>query len=215
MNYVDLRGTMVPVNTFLNIMLRREYEAYRQSTVPAGPPPTQHHADKGKPSNTKIRAAMMWCGSERAGGVSRIRAEDVKGRLQDMEQEEADEEGCDNTGDTWRLVGRLMQHIWETGNIPQQMMLTIVVLIPKGNSGDFRGIGLLEVVWNAVENALDFRLSKTPLHDCLHEFWKKRGCGTGIMEAKLVQQLAFAEQCPPFGIFIDLSFGYTIRKPNH
>ena len=58
-----------------------------------------------------IRAAMMWCRSGRAGGVSRIRAEDVKGRLRDMEQEEAEEEGYNNAGDMWRLVVRLMQHI--------------------------------------------------------------------------------------------------------
>ena len=41
MNYVDLSDTMVPVNTFLNLMLRWEYEEYRQSTEPDGLPPAQ------------------------------------------------------------------------------------------------------------------------------------------------------------------------------
>ena len=88
------------------------------------------------------------------------------------------------------------------------MLFTIIILIPKGNSGDFRGIGLLEVLWKIIEKILDARLQLIPLHDCLHGFRKKRGCGTGIMEAKLAQQLAFIEQCPLFGIFIDLRKAY-------
>ena len=36
----------------------------------------------------------------------------------------------------------------------------------------------------------------------------KRGCGTGIMEEKLVQQLAYREQAPLFCIFLDLKKAY-------
>ena len=46
------------------------------------------------------------------------------------------------------------------------------------------------------------------LHDSLHGFREKRGCGTGIMEAKLTQQLATVEQCPLYGIFLDLRKAY-------
>ena len=55
-----------------------------------------------------------------------------------------------------------------------------------------------------LERVLDARLSEIDLHDYLHGFRAKRGCGTGIMEAKLLQQLAFREQVPMFGIFLDL-----------
>ena len=79
-----------------------------------------------------------------------------------------------------------------------------MVLIPKGSSGDYRGIGLLEVVWKLIERVVDEGLSKIELHDTLHGFRAKRDCGTGIMEAKLVQQLAHREQCPLFGVFLDL-----------
>ena len=82
------------------------------------------------------------------------------------------------------------------------------MLILKRNSGNFRGIGLLEVLWEVIEKVLDARLSSSELHDCLHGFRTGRGCGTGIMEAKLVQQLVFVEQCPLYGIFIDLSKVY-------
>ena len=73
------------------------------------------------------------------------------------------------------------------------MLLAIVVLIPKGMSGNYRGIGLLEVIWKLLERVLDARLLEVELHDYLHGFWAKRGCGTGIIEAKLLQQLAFRE----------------------
>ena len=84
-----------------------------------------------------------------------------------------------------------------------------MVLIPKGNSGDFRGIGLLEVIWKVLEKVIDARLSSTiDLYDALHGFRAGRGCGTGIMEAKLAQQLAFIEQRPLYGIFLDLRKAY-------
>ena len=102
----------------------------------------------------------------------------------------------------------MVRHIWNTGEIPARMLLTIVVLIPKGNSGDFRGIGLLEVVWKVVERIIDARLKCVPLHDALHGFRKGRGCGTGIMEVKLAQQLGSLEQCPFYGIFLDLKKAY-------
>ena len=76
-----------------------------------------------------------------------------------------------------------MQHIWDTGEIPAQMLLTIIVLIPKGNSGDFRGIGLLEVIWKVIEKVIDTRLKCVPLHDALHGFRPGRGCSTAIITA--------------------------------
>ena len=70
---------------------------------------------------------------------------------------------------------RLIQHIWNTGEIPQQMLLTIVILIPKGNLGDYRGIELMEVMWKVIERVMDKRMSGIELHDTLHGFRAKRG----------------------------------------
>ena len=96
--------------------------------------------------------------------------------------------GYEGTGDRWCLLLKPCEHIWETGKIPRQMLLTIVVLIPKGTSGkELRGVGLLEVIWKLMERMLDLRLSEIELHDFLHDFRAKRGCGTGIMEATLHQ----------------------------
>ena len=68
-----------------------------------------------------------------------MRAEDTKEWLRGMENEkkaaEKGESGYEGAGDRWRLLLKLCQHVWETGEIPRQMLLTIVVLIPKGTSG--------------------------------------------------------------------------------
>ena len=55
-----------------------------------------------------------------------------------------------------------------------------------------------------MERLLDQRLSEIELHNFLHRFRAKRGCGTDIMEAMLLQQLNAREQVPLYGIFLDL-----------
>ncbi len=46
-----------------------------------------------------------------------------------------------------------MQAVWESGTIPTQMSWMIIVLLPKGG-GDYRGIGLLDPMWKAVEKIM-------------------------------------------------------------
>ena len=102
----------------------------------------------------------------------------------------------EGAGDTWRLLVRLIQHIWDTGEILPQMLLTVIVLILRGNSGDFSGMGLLEVVWKVIKKIINARLKCVLLHVVLHGFRPGHGCGTGIMEVKLAAQLGSLEQCP-------------------
>ena len=52
-------------------------------------------------------------------------------------------------------------------------------------------------------------MSKIELPDSLHGFCTKRGCSSGIMEAKLVQQVAFPGQCLLYGILLDLKKAYV------
>ena len=94
-----------------------------------------------------------------------------------MEREEKaakeGKEGHEGAGDTWRLFVRRLQHVWNTGKIPRQMLLSVVVLIPKGDN-NYRSICLLEVAWNVLEVVLDGRLKGIELHDALHV--RKRRC---------------------------------------
>ena len=111
--------------------------------------------------------------------------------------------GIEGTRDNWWLLVQLIQAIWETGEIPNQMKWVTAVLIPKAK-GKFRDIGLLEPMWKCVENIMDSRLQSIELHDCLHGFLTGYGTVTSTIEAKLTQQLVFLEQTPLYSIFIDL-----------
>ena len=61
-----------------------------------------------------------------------------------------------------------MQAAFRDGTVAEECMWQIVVLIPKGR-GDFRGIGLFEVLWKEIASFLDFRLtSAITFHDVIH-----------------------------------------------
>ena len=65
-----------------------------------------------------------------------------------------------------------------------------VVLMPKGRK-EYRGIGLVEVMWKVVAEILHFRLATAiAYHDFLHGFLAGLGTGTATIKAKLLQQLA-------------------------
>ena len=63
-------------------------------------------------------------------------------------------------------------------------------LIPKGKK-DYRGIGLVEVMWKVVAAILNRRFTASiAYHDFLHGFRAGRGTDTVTLEAKLLHQLA-------------------------
>ena len=62
---------------------------------------------------------------------------------------------------------------------------------------------------------MDLRLEAIVLHNSLHGCLTLRGTGTGILEAKLAQQLAHLEQMPFFGIFINLRKAFDAMDRGH
>ena len=102
----------------------------------------------------------------------------------------------------------LAQHMWCTGDIPQELGWTVLVLIPKGTT-DTRGIGLLDTLWKLVEELIDIRLrASLQMHDVLHRFRARRGTGTAIMRLKLAREIASIYQDPLFLVFLDLMKAY-------
>ena len=102
----------------------------------------------------------------------------------------------------------LVQHAFETGNLPAELVWATVVLLPKGG-GQFRGIGLLESLWKVITSIMNRRMASTiELHDALHGFRAGRGTGTATIEAKLLQQWAMLTEIPLHGIFLDLRKAY-------
>lgn len=86
----------------------------------------------------------------------------------------------------------------------------MVVLLPKPDGGA-QGIGLLEVIWKVLATIIDTRVTASiQFHDTLHGFCTRRGTGTAIIEAKIVQQLAAIQQVPFHEVFLDLWKAYDM-----
>ena len=84
----------------------------------------------------------------------------------------------------------IVQTAFWDGELAEEVTCQAVVLILKGK-GDYRGIGLVEVMWKVVAVILNRRLaSSITFHDVLHGFRAGRGTGTATLEAKLLQKLA-------------------------
>ena len=108
----------------------------------------------------------------------------------------------------WMCLLEIVQHMWCTGDIPQEFGRTILVIIPKGTT-DTRGIGLLETLWKAVEVLIDNCLrASLQLHNVLNWFRSRRGTGTTIMELNIAQELSSIYQDPLFLVFLELRKAY-------
>ena len=102
----------------------------------------------------------------------------------------------------------LVQTAFRDGDLAEEATWQAVVLIPKGK-GDYRGIGLVEVMWKVVAVILNRRFtSSITYHDVFHGFWAGRGTGTATLEAKLLQQLATMREEVLYVIFLDLTKAY-------
>ena len=83
-----------------------------------------------------------------------------------------------------------------------------MVLIPKGRK-EYRGIGLVEVMWKVVAAILHCRLTTAiTYHDFLHVFRVVCSTGTATLEAKLLQQLAAMREEVLYVIFLELTKAY-------
>ena len=154
------------------------------------------------PQEAEIEAAVKRCKSGKAPGPTGMRAEDLKAWLHAARCKERPDDTY------WNLLVKLVQEVFRTGVLPTELPRSILVLLPK-DSGGFRGIGLLEIIWKLISSIIDARLkSSIEFHDCLHGFLAKRGTGTATIEAKLMQQLAALDQVPLFEIFLDLKKAY-------
>ena len=84
-----------------------------------------------------------------------------------------------------------------------------MVLIPNREK-EYRGIGLMELMWKVVSENLNRRLTASiTFHEFLHGFRAGRGTGTATLEAKLLQQLAALREDVLCVIFLDLHKAYN------
>jgi hypothetical protein len=136
-----------------------------------------------------------------------LKADHIKGWLTNIIREEREDGGVEELGDQWQSCVSLLQVVWTIGSVPTQMSWMLVVLLPKGG-GDYCCIGLLNPIWKVVEKVMVFWFTSLKLHNCLHHELPQWGTGTAIMEAKLQQQHAWAEQEPLYQIYLDVKKVY-------
>jgi len=183
-------------------------DLYARRQSPGDPLPlhlTPVKIDDDVPMDSEIWIVAGSLTNDRAGGASGMRAKHIKAWLRSvLEEEDSESQGnFVGNGDNWKVFIELVQAVWTHGIIPRHMIWSMVVLIPKGG-GDYRGIGLLEPIWKVLERIMDRRLDVIELHNCLHGCRAHRGTGTGVIEAKLAQQLSHLELKPFYGVFLDL-----------
>ena len=90
----------------------------------------------------------------------------------------------------WEKVVALVRLAFDYRLLAEEATWQAVVLIPKGK-GDYRCIGLVELMWKVVAEILNFRLTASiTYHNLLHGFWAGCGTGTATIKAKLLQKLA-------------------------
>ena len=104
----------------------------------------------------------------------------------------------------WEILVRLIQRTFRYGNPPEELAWATMVLILKGK-GEFRGIGLVKVVWKVCAAVVNCRLERgVVLNDDLHGFRVGQVTGTARLEAKLSQQLSGIAHEPIFQVFLDI-----------
>ena len=103
----------------------------------------------------------------------------------------------------------ILQNVWLTGEIPQELSYTVLIFIPKGTT-DTRGIGLLDTLWKVAEVLIDnCRRAILQFHDILHGLRSGGATGMAIMDLKLVQYLARVDHDPLFLVLLDLKKAYN------
>ena len=144
----------------------------------------------------------VWLASARRGGKER------EVRIKDRGDGEGEQEAQTEAEGHWRRVVEIVQTAFREGELSEEVTRQAVVLIPKGK-GDYRDIGLVEVMWKVMAVILNRRLtSSITFHDVLHGFRAGRGTGTATLEAKLLQQRAAMREEVLYVIFLDLTKAY-------
>ena len=112
-----------------------------------------------------------WIAAARRGEKERETAVKDGGSRKD------EREGAEN----WARVVELVQKSFREGELAEESTWQPLVLITKGKK-DYRGIGLVEVMWKVVAMILNRRFtSSITYHEALHGFREGRGTETATL----------------------------------
>ena len=115
----------------------------------------------------------------------------------------------------WTRISSLIQIIFQTRNIPSKLAWNNVVMIPKPQSSECRGIWLTETIWKVISRIINYRItSSISFHNWVHGFQAKHGTGTAILDLKLTMTHTLETNTPLHTVLIDLrkSYDYVNRS---
>jgi hypothetical protein len=166
-----------------------EFKAlYTQKAPPGDPIPVcvaPFEIDNNVPDERKIADTVRLLRWGKSPGPAGIRAEHLREWLNAAERE--------NNPDPsrWKKMVELVQHAFETRELPMELPWSVLVLIPKG-SGGCRWIDLLEICWKVISKIMDFWMEQgIDFDDSIHGFRAERGTSAANIEAKLQMQLSY------------------------
>ena len=158
------------------------------------------------PGGEEIATALRTLHNGWALGASGMRVEDLKRWYAEREVTPA----------PWYLIIQLVQHAFTTGIVPTCARSNTLVLIPKPEPGQVRGIGLLEPIWKLISAIVNMHLmAGITFHDDLHGFLPAHGTGTACLEAKLSVQLAYRMGNLLHHVYIDFAKAYDSLDHGH
>ena len=120
-------------------------------TVPVGVTP--FHVDDSVPNNKEIAWSVQSLFLDYPGGPPGMRAEHLRKWLVEATQKES----LDAT--YWKNLVAILQAEFRDSTIVDKIMWNTVVLIKRGNGGDFQRSGFVEVLWKTVTGLLNHRLT--------------------------------------------------------
>ena len=154
-------------------MTRAEYQNLYQRQIPSSPEIPIHTnpfvIDDSAPHEFEVIELLLKMKNGKAAGASGITVESLKKwhrEARPLEGEPAEESVI-----LWEKVLKLIRMAFVEGEIPKAFCNGILVLIPKGKPGEFRGIALLETTYKLISSIINNRLqSKIVFDDAIHGF---------------------------------------------
>jgi len=109
----------------------------------------------------------------------------------------------------WRQVVLVIKRVFSEGEIPKKLFWSHIVMIPKSNSTECSGIGLLGTLWKVISNIIKVMLNQgINWNKLIHGFRRDRGTTTSIIELKLAISLSQQLKTPLYNIFLDMKKAY-------
>lgn len=102
------------------------------------------------------------------------------------------------------FVVNIIIDIFTQTQLPHQLTLNSLVLIPKSNSNELRSIGLTDSMWKLCGKIISKRIGDAiEWHPSVHGFRTKHGTGTATLEVKLLSTLAETKGDTVFQVYLD------------